>query len=114
MSKHYQQCGFGGGGGGELGAVTAQAGQQVEEEHVQALKERYGFDKPIHIRYYNWLKDLVTLDLGESWYYEEPVLDVVVQRFPVSLTFGIISLLMTYLYLCAFGYFEITLPSSFL
>ena len=84
-----------GGGGGEMG--TTSSGAQIEEEYVQALKEYYRFDKPIHVRYVKWLKNLIMLDLGESYYYEEPVLDVIVERFPVSIIFGIVSLFLTYL-----------------
>ena len=84
-----------GGGGGETG--TTSSGAQIEEEYVQALKKHYGFDKPIYLRYLNWLKDLVMLDFGESYYYEEPVLDVIVERFPVSIIFGIAALFFTYL-----------------
>ena len=87
-----------GGGGGEVAEGGASASSaRIEEEYVEALKKHYGFDKPIHIRYINWLKDLLVLDFGESYYYEEPVIDVIVERFPVSLTFGIVSLLITYL-----------------
>ena len=86
---------FGGGETAEGGASASAT--NIEEEYVEALKKHYGFDKPIHIRYVNWLKDLLVLDFGESYYYEEPVIDVIVERFPVSLTFGIVSLLITYL-----------------
>ena len=88
---------FGGQGGGDMAGASSSVDSQIDEEFVQALKEEYGFDKPIHVRYAKWLKDLVKLDLGESWYYDEPVLDVVTQRFPVSITFGIFSLFFTYL-----------------
>ena len=86
------------GGGGEMaeGGASASAAR-IEEEYVEALKKHYGFDQPLHIRYVNWLQDLLVLDFGESYYYEEPVIDVIIERFPVSITFGIVSLLITYL-----------------
>lgn len=86
---------FGSGGGGDMG--TTSSGAQIEEEYVQALKEYYGFDKPIYVRYLKWIKNLVMLDFGESYYYEEPVIDVIVERFPVSIIFGFASLFFTYL-----------------
>lgn len=86
------------GGGGEMAEGGASASSaRIEEEYVEALKKHYGFDKPLPVRYYNWLKDLLVLDFGESYYYEEPVIDVIVERFPVSIIFGIASLLITYL-----------------
>lgn len=88
---------FGAQGGGDMGGASSSANSQIDDEYVEALKEAYGFDKPIHVRYFKWLTDLVRLDLGDSWFYDEPVMDVVTQRFPVSIAFGIFSLFFTYL-----------------
>ncbi len=79
-------------GGGDSGKST-----QVSEEVLEGLKKQYGFDKPIHIRYVIWLKNIARLDFGESFSYQEPVIDIIVSKFPVSLSFGIASLLLTYL-----------------
>ncbi len=81
--------GSGGGGGGDTAVVS--------EEVVEALRKQYGFDKPIHIRYLIWLKNIATLDFGESFTYEEPVTDVIMSKFPVSLQFGFASLFLSYL-----------------
>ncbi len=69
----------------------------VSQEVIDAMKKQYGFDKPIHTRYFIWLGNLLTLDFGDSFTYEEPVLDVIVSKFPVSLQFGIISFILSYL-----------------
>ena len=69
----------------------------MSEEVIQSLKKQYGFDKPVHVRYYLWIKSIVTLDFGESFVYEEPVIDVIISKFPISLQFGIVSLILTYL-----------------
>ncbi|MGZ3768798.1 MAG: ABC transporter permease subunit [Bdellovibrio sp.] len=69
----------------------------VNEEIVEALKKQYGFDKPLHVRYFIWLKNLSHLDFGDSFTYQEPVIDVIKSKFPVSLQFGITSLILTYL-----------------
>lgn len=78
----------GGGRGGETG---------VNAEIVEALKKQYGFDKPVHERYVIWLKNISRLDFGTSFTYEEPVTDIIFSKFPVSLTFGLTSLILTYL-----------------
>lgn len=80
------------GGGGQEAAA-------LDEEYLQALKEYYGYDKPLPIRYLHWVGKLVQLDFGESYYYEEPVLDVILSRLPVSIIFGLTSLFITY-FLC--------------
>jgi microcin C transport system permease protein len=96
IEQKIQQIRFGG-AGGSGGAGGNGGNGAVTEEVIEALKEQYGFDKPLHVRYFIWLKNLSQLDFGESFTYEEPVIDIIVERFPVSLQFGIISLLLSYL-----------------
>ncbi len=69
----------------------------VSQEVIEALKKQYGFDKPILVRYGIWLKNIVTLDFGESFTYETPVLELIISKLPVSLQFGIASLILIYL-----------------
>ena len=97
IEQKIQQLRFGGQSmGGDSGDFSTQD-SAVTEEVIEALKKQYGFDKPIHIRYWIWLKGLVRLDFGDSFTYEEPVIDVIISKFPVSLQFGVISLLLSYL-----------------
>jgi len=95
IEQKIMQMRFGGAMG--AGAVGGQSDMGVSTEVLEALKKQYGFDKPMHIRYGIWLKNIVTLDFGESFSYEEPVVDVIASKFPVSLQFGVISLLLTYM-----------------
>ncbi len=96
IEQKLQQIRFAGAGTGEISSGSSST-QVVSQEVIEALKKQYGFDKPIHIRYILWLKNIMNLDFGDSFTYEEPVLDVIVSKFPVSLQFGIISLILSYL-----------------
>lgn len=69
----------------------------ISQELLDNLAKQYGFDKPIHVRYWIWLKNISRLDFGDSFTYQEPVMDVITSKFPVSLQFGIASLILTYL-----------------
>ncbi len=95
IEQKLQQIRFAGASGGESAAAAST--QVVSEEVLEALKKQYGFDKPVHIRYWIWLKNIATLDFGDSFSYEEPVVDVIISKFPVSLQFGILSLILSYL-----------------
>lgn len=86
---------MGGAGGGSSGSGPQNTG--VSKEVIDALKKQYGFDKPLHTRYLIWLKNIFALDFGESFVYQEPVIDVIKRKFPVSLQFGLMSLFLTYL-----------------
>ncbi len=69
----------------------------VSEEVIEGLKKQYGFDKPIHTRYFIWVTNLARLDFGRSFSFEEPALDVILSRIPISLQFGLVSFLLIYL-----------------
>ncbi|MBE8222198.1 MAG: ABC transporter permease subunit [Bdellovibrionales bacterium] len=98
VEQRLKEIRFGNSGGGESSSTsTSNSNYGVSEEVIAALKKQYGFDKPVHIRYFIWLKNIVTLDFGESFSYEEPVIDVIISKLPVSMQFGIISLILTYL-----------------
>lgn len=95
--QQLQFGGAGGGGGGETSSASSDNSSAVSQEVIDALNKQYGFDKPLHMRYWIWLKNLATLDFGESFTYEEPVTNVIMSKFPVSLQFGVISLFLSYL-----------------
>lgn len=91
--------------GGGSGGTSSSSGDNygVSSEVIEALKKQYGFDKPIHIQYLIWLKNAVTFDFGDSFIYEEPVVGLIAERIPISLQFGIISLILTYLVCITLG-----------
>lgn len=66
----------------------------VSQEVIDALKRQYGLDKPLLVRYGIWLKNAFSLDFGQSFTFEEPVLRVIASRLPVSLSFGVLSLFL--------------------
>lgn len=97
IEQKLQQMRFGSGEAAEGGSKGRGGTQGVSDEVLEALKKQYGFDKPLHMRYLLWLKNISTLNFGESFTYEEPVIDVITSKFPVSLQFGIISLILSYI-----------------
>lgn len=74
-----------------------QSQSEITQQELENIKKYYGFDKPVLTRYFIWLGKLVRFDLGDSYIYGTPVLDLIISRIPISLTFGLISLFMTYL-----------------
>ncbi len=95
IEQKLQQMRFG--GVGQTTTDTSSNNGAVSQEVVEALKKQYGFDKPLYVRYGIWLKNLATLDFGESFTYEEPVMDVVMSKLPVSIQFGLVSFILSYL-----------------
>jgi len=78
----------------------------VDENLRAALNRQFGYDKPPVTRYLHWAKDIIRLDFGTSHYYNEPVIDLIIRRFPVSLTFGIWSFIVIYAVSIPLGIFK--------
>ncbi len=78
----------------------------VSKEVVAALTKQYGFDQPVMTRYWIWLKRVCTFDFGDSFIYEEPVIDIILSKLPVSIQFGLVSFLLIYLISIPFGIYK--------
>jgi microcin C transport system permease protein len=94
-----RQMGFSAEGGtpGGTSARRSQSGLTLSEAQLLQLKKFYGLDRPIVPAYFAWLGKLLRLDFGKSTRYGDPVLPMILERVPVSLYFGVASLLITYL-----------------
>ena len=82
-------------------ASAAKGMQRMNEMPLSAgqleqLKKYYGFDKPVVISYIQWLGKVLTLDLGDSTRYYEPVWGIIKSKLPVSLFYGIMAMIITY------------------
>jgi microcin C transport system permease protein len=71
-------------------------GGSLSDEELAQLKSYFGYDKPPLVAYGKWLLQLVHGDLGDSFRYGEPVAQVIREAIPVTLTYGIISLIIIY------------------
>ena len=80
------------------GISTQVAGQNMalSDDQLQKLREYYGFDKPIFVSYFDWMTRVIQGDLGSSYRYNEPVWDVIQSRLPISLYYGLVTLIITY------------------
>ncbi|HIG40024.1 MAG: ABC transporter permease [bacterium] len=79
-----------------VGTQVAGQGMALSDAQLLKLKEYYGFDKPILESYVDWVSKVARGDLGSSYRYNEPVWDVIQSRFPVSLYYGLVTLIITY------------------
>ena len=79
-----------------VGTQVAGQGMALSDAQLLKLKEYYGFDKPVLESYIDWVSKVVQGDLGSSYRYNEPVWDVIRSRFPVSLYYGLVTLIITY------------------
>ena len=83
-------------GGRTAGSSSEERSQPLSEGQIEELKKYYGFDKPILASYVLWLGKVLRGDLGVSTRYYDPVWSMIRQRIPISLYFGILSLILVY------------------
>jgi len=57
----------------------------------------YGFDKPLHVRFFKMMRDYASFNFGESFFRDQKVVDLVLEKMPVSISLGIWSTLAVYL-----------------
>ena len=79
------------------GASGGRSAIEIPEEEVQEIRRYYGFDKPVYVRYAQWLWNVLHLNLGNSYIYQDPVWDVIKARFPISIFLGLTGFLLGYL-----------------
>ena len=95
--------GFAGGGGDEAAATDGVIESQyagargLSPEFIKELEEQFGFDKPAHVRFLNMMWDFIRFDFGESWFQKKEVVDIVLEKLPVSVSLGLWSTLLAYL-----------------
>ena len=71
--------------------------QGLAPELVAEIELMYGFDKPIHVRFFKMMRDYATFNFGDSFFRDQKVVDLVLDKMPVSISLGIWSTLVIYL-----------------
>jgi microcin C transport system permease protein len=79
------------------GAGASRGAASLPQDAIEQIRAYYGFDKPVHTLYIQWLWKVLHLDLGTSYIYQDPVWDVIKSRFPVSIFLGLTGFLLSYL-----------------
>lgn len=71
--------------------------QGLDPEFIAELERRFGFDKPLHERFFNMMRNYLVFDFGESFFRDQKVIDLVVDKMPVSISLGLWTTLLVYL-----------------
>ena len=79
------------------GSNTYRGAQGLDPEFIAEIERQFGFDKPAYERFWIMVKNYMTFDLGESYYRDRGVLELVADKLPVSISLGVWSTLIIYL-----------------
>lgn len=93
VEQYIAQMGAVAGGDGGAGAVVT-----ITEDQRRAIEREFGFDRPFLQRYWKWLvTDALGMRAQSYIYNNRTVWELIVERFPISLTFGVTGFVLAYL-----------------
>jgi microcin C transport system permease protein len=79
------------------GSSKYRGAQGLDPEFIEQLEKQFGFDKPIHERFFSMVKNYLRFDFGESFFQDRKVIDLVRDKMPVSISLGLWTTLLVYL-----------------
>lgn len=81
---------------GETSGGDTRNARGIDPRLEAQLEKQFGFDKPPVERFVGMLADYSTFDLGDSFFRGRPVIDLIVERLPVSISLGLWTTLLVY------------------
>jgi peptide/nickel transport system permease protein len=92
--------------------AVAMAGEAASADDIAAIRKRYGFDRPLALQYMDWAGRAVSGDLGESFYFKSPVIELISERLPTTITLGLCSIVFAIVLAVPLGVAAALRPNS--
>ena len=84
-------------GAGPDAAVSRYHGARgMDPALIEQLERQFGFDKPAHQRFLHMMQRYLVFDFGKSFYRDRPVLGLLLEKLPVSISLGLWMTLIAY------------------
>jgi microcin C transport system permease protein len=86
--------------GGQQGGSQASKYRGAEGLHPEVIadiEKMFGFDKPAHERFFMMIWNYLRFDFGESYFRDQKVIDLVLDKMPVSISLGLWTTILVYL-----------------
>ncbi|KKL22585.1 hypothetical protein LCGC14_2433970 [marine sediment metagenome] len=71
------------------------AGIDATEEDIAAIRAQLGTDRPLITQYLSWLADIIRLDFGKSMTSGQPVTQLILERFPLTLSLAVMGIVIS-------------------
>ena len=71
--------------------------QGLDPDFIAKLEQQFGFDKPALTRFLDMMWDYIRFDFGESFFRNASVIDLIIDKMPVSISLGFWILIISYL-----------------
>ena len=90
-------------GGAQQGEASSGTGglyrgaHGLDPEQIKEINTLYGFDKPVYERFLTMIGNYLSFELGDSYFHNRSVIDLVIDKLPVSISLGMWTFFITYL-----------------
>jgi microcin C transport system permease protein len=75
---------------------TYRGAQGLPPEFIEELEVQFGFDRPVHVRFFDMMASFLVFDFGKSYFRDREVTDLVLDKLPVSISLGLWTTLLVY------------------
>src|SRR5262245_35333232 len=75
--------------------ALAMAGEARDPEILEQIRRQYRLDEPVYLQYHYWIGGVLSGNLGESMRLKEPVLTLILQKFPVTLQLALMAIVIS-------------------
>ena len=79
------------------GTGSYRGARGLDPNLIKEIEIQFGFDKPLHVRFWVMLKNFLVFDFGESFFQSKSVVDLVIEKLPVSISLGLWTTVLVYL-----------------
>jgi peptide/nickel transport system permease protein len=83
-------------------------GQQISREQIESWNRLYGLDRPLLVQYVFWVRNMAQGTFGMSFAYNRPVIEVIGERFLLTIVISVVTLLFSYLIAIPIGVYSAT------
>jgi len=83
-------------GSSSTAASKYRGARGLDPSFIKEIEKMYGMDKPIHIRFFDMMANYITFDFGKSFFQDRKVIDLVLDKMPVSISLGIWTTILVY------------------
>jgi len=90
-------------------AQLRQTGENVDEDEIRSLRERYGLGQPVYVQYYKWISGILLRgDWGQSMEWQKPVKDLIWERMALTVVLSLVALLVSWFVAIPIGVYSAT------
>lgn len=82
-------------------------GYIMDQAQIERLRARYGLDRPIHMQYLLWMRNIIVNgEMGRSFHYERPVTAIIAERLPMTAMISLMALLLQWILAIPIGIYS--------